>query len=385
MQEFRRAVYGWNGDDSVQFYQLLSDRFQTLTLAQRKELEPSILNIIEYSSNTEKYKVALSFLRNTDEYHAGIAPHAVCMARKSTAALPYVYKAATVAVVWKPLSYELLRTTNTYRNGQDYDFNTDAIAHCGKLDSYYHNPCTKSKESAFVRQLKCGLALTYFFDSEHCSMQTPAQYKLIMSVLHWLLVQNYTQCKSLGLSLTDANGVSNINGSPKRHIKLHVGSRILADFFAAKGTIPLLAKIPEIAQMAAYFKTGLDCLNGLSAPALIDMVMHAKHHTRSGIIVPAYAIGVDCCGVQVLFRRVALYFAGGIFEGNRFEVLPFQKELYEELRLKYWSIKDAKGDIGGSFNDPKFCGKYDHCDPPDHERQRWMHMPNKGKPLDFCV
>ena len=276
-------------------------------------------------------------------------------------------------------------TTNqvgTYHNGQDRDTQDAAVAFYRVLESYYHKS-PKSQDTGFVRKLTCCLALDYYYGPENSSLWTCNKYKLSLHVLGWLMDRNQTQLTSLGLLplYIEAKGVANIHCMPRRHIKLLVGTRILAEFFANKDNVTKLAKIPEIAQMVAHFKENLQCLEGISISTLTDVIKGAKHHTRSGIIVPVYGIGTDCYGNSVFFARVALYFARGIFSARTFEVLPFQTELYEELFLKYEKLSDTKGNIKTTFNDPEFHGKNDHICPPDYEQQFWRHMPNSGKPM----
>ena len=358
--DFQRVLYNWDGKDgAAKLHQLLKDNFPQMTEAQKKEIEPVIINMIKYISDNEKYLVALRFLQDSNESSTPVA---------ASKAAP-IHNGASAAIA-KPLH----NRTSPYRDGLDRDSHNDAIEHYKELESFSHKDASKFKRSGFERKLGCGIALNYYTESLGVG-RTPEQLQLILSVLHLLLCQRETA----GLSL--ARGVSNIHGTPSSHIKLHEGTHILENFFADGKTIPILAKDPQIAQMAKHFKTDLDCLKGLSQLALIDLIRDAKHHTRSGIIVPVYGIGFDCEGKQVFFTRVALQFADGIFKRRMPGVLPFQEKIYEELCLKYRLIKDAKGNVGAAFNDPKFCGKYDHYEPTGNEWLRWKYMPNQGRPL----
>ena len=212
---------------------------------------------------------------------------------------------------------------------------------------------------------------------------TSAQYRLLMHILNWLRIQN-DKSDPLLQSMSKARGVTNIKGSPTTNTDLHIFTTTVALCFNSPNSLQLLEKNPEIKQMVKHFGVSLSFVKGLTASALTDLIKGAKHHSRSGIIVPVYDTGRNCYGHSVFFARTALHFARGVFGGEKkFEVLPSQKEQYEELRSKYQSLMETKPSytiIKRTFNDPKYCGKYDYAPPPDHYQQRWRHMPNEGKP-----
>jgi hypothetical protein len=338
--DFRRAVLCWKGDNYSELYEFLRSKFQLMTEADKRELEEETARSLRYMPNNKKNATVMLFLQSKEN-----------------------------------------KTTNTYRNGQDYDGHFDARAFYEAMESYYHRPPPSKKLTAFEKKLRSGLELAYYHSTVHGL--TPAQYGLLMHVLNWLRLMHEGQLKGLGLqSLSQAKCFTNIKGSPKLNTNLHIFTTTLALYFSNTDNVQRLN--PEIAQMVAHFGVSLDFVKGLTAKGLMDLIKEAKHHSRSGIIVPVYGTGKDCYGHGVFFARTALHFAEGIFGGEKkFEILPFQQDLYEELRSKYQSLVEGKASdtvIEHTFDDPKYCGKNDFQSPINHYEQRWRYMPNEGKP-----
>ena len=62
--EFRRAIFNWNGDNYSQLYEFLQSKFQAMPDAAKKGLEEETLQSLKYVPNNKKKVTALLFLQN---------------------------------------------------------------------------------------------------------------------------------------------------------------------------------------------------------------------------------------------------------------------------------------------------------------------------------
>jgi hypothetical protein len=422
--EFKRAIFNWEPvrDDYFQLYKLLQSKFESISEPDRKGLEEEIARSLKYMPNNRKNATALLFLQNKEftdpcvsksapanvptpdqvaKSVAGPVAKSVVVPSPDQVAKSVAGPVAKSVVVPSPdqvaksvadpsIAVTTQRETrkDIHEDGLSYDTSKDALKFYGQLNSYYYRPPPPSHKdkSAFENKLLSGSALAYFHNTE--SGLPLAEYCLLMHLLNYLRFMKDILLERLDLqSLSPAKDFTNIGGSPKANTDLHLFTDTLARYFSNPDNIQRLVKNSEIAQMVAYYGVGLDFIKGLTASTLTDLIKGAKHYSRSGIIVPVYGIGNNCYRRKVFFPRKALHYADGIFgEENKFEILPFQHDLYIELKLKYSSLVQREASkiiIGRTFDDPTptYYGNYDHECSPGYWEQKWKHMPNQGKPV----